>query len=391
MARPAPRAGSRSEKVAPSPGRERTSSSAAVIARDVEGDREAEAGPLVGILGGEERIEDPLVQLARNAGAVVASPRSPPDRRRCGSRARSGRRSRRSSAWCAFITTLSTACTRRCAEPSTQSGSRQSTTSIATLVSRCRFARRTASRATSLRSTRATGSPARRREASHVGRRSARCDGCRRASRRRSAARSASSAASFAFGTGPVGLGDLAQALDLHQVRADEGERVVHLVRDPGRPGCPPSACAASGARSARSGAPRSGRAAAAYWPTGSPRASRTGSALSSIRRSSGVASSARERRARLGEAAELVAQRSGARPPSAGVSSTAASGRWRSDAAGAPRIASAAGLRSRIAPTASASTTPSGRCSITSRRVSGSASRRRSRKTSSRAAPARW
>ena len=66
----------------------------------------------------------------------------------------------------------------------------------------------------------------------------------------------------------------------------------------------------------------------------------------------------------------------------SAGVSITAESGRPRSDAALAPRIASAAGLRSRIAPEASASTTPSDRCSITSRRVNGSASRRRLRKT---------
>jgi hypothetical protein len=117
------------------------------------------------------------------------------------------------------------------------------------------------------------------------------------------------------------------------------------------------------------------------YWPTVSPRASRTWSAVSWIRRSPVVRSSV-ESGERCSASRPSSSRSAAVLSASAGVSITASSGRRRSDAAGAPRIASAAGLRSRIVPTASASTTPSGRCSITSRRVIGNASRRRSRKT---------
>src|SRR3989442_504077 len=45
---------------------------AAVLLQDAVADAEAEAGALVLRLGGEERIEDPLHQLRRDAAAVVA-------------------------------------------------------------------------------------------------------------------------------------------------------------------------------------------------------------------------------------------------------------------------------------------------------------------------------
>ena len=44
---------------------------AAVLADDVAGEREAEAGALVGRLGREEGMEDLLDQLVRDAAAIV--------------------------------------------------------------------------------------------------------------------------------------------------------------------------------------------------------------------------------------------------------------------------------------------------------------------------------
>ena len=54
---------------------------AAVAADDRQRSREAEAGALAGFLGGEERIENLVEQVARNAGAGVVAPESPRSRR----------------------------------------------------------------------------------------------------------------------------------------------------------------------------------------------------------------------------------------------------------------------------------------------------------------------
>jgi hypothetical protein len=172
------------------------------------------------------------------------------------------------------------------------------------------------------------------------------------------------------LGTLAVGLATFAQPLDLGQVRADEGERVVHLVRDSGQGSHRLHAlCLARDPLEATLLGPVAEQHVLA--PV-SPRSSRTWSAVTWMQRAPVVSSSL--------ESAEPC---SASRPSSSRSARGAGCERGRlhhrqqrtprSDAAGAPRIASAAGSDPGWMPTLGEA--PRRRAGARSRRgVSGSA-----------------